>query len=135
MIWAMVNNNCIEEIRESDEYPWDSHRFQIAVDITEMTPAPKVGWLWDRGTIFENIPDVSPRQIRQAMILIGQDPDNVLTMLDQLPDPIFKKLAKYEWEYSLTVQRRNPLVVQLGAAMGWTSDSLDALWKLAWSLK
>lgn len=78
----------------------------------------------------EPIPDVTPRQIRQAMVLSGITMDQIDTALDALPEPT-KSLAKIEWEYSTLFIRSNPLVAQVGVMLGWTSEQLDNLWKFA----
>jgi hypothetical protein len=81
----------------------------------------------------EPIPDVTPRQIRQALILSGislQDIDNALATL---PEPT-KSLAMTEWEYSIAFQRNRPLVASVGQMLGWTSEQLDDLWLMAATL-
>lgn len=79
------------------------------------------------------IPDVTPRQMRQALILSGVSIETIETALDSLPEPT-KSLAKTEWEYSLAFQRSRPLVAQVGALLGWTSEQLDDLWLFAATL-
>lgn len=79
------------------------------------------------------VPDVTPRQIRQALILSGISLSQIDSALDSLPEPI-KSLAKAEWEYSNSFQRTRPLVSSVGQMLGWTNAQVDALWKLAGSL-
>lgn len=79
------------------------------------------------------ISDVTPRQIRQALILSGVSIQQIEDALDSLPEPT-KSLAKVEWEYSISFQRSHPLVNQVGSMLGWSSQQLDDLWKLAASL-
>lgn len=79
------------------------------------------------------IPDITPRQARQALILSGILIEDIDAALDSLPEPT-KSMAKTEWEYSLAFQRSRPLVAQVGQMLGWSSDQLDELWKLAASL-
>lgn len=76
------------------------------------------------------LPDVTPRQIRQALILSGISLDSIETTLDNLPEPT-RSMAKIEWEYSTAFQRNRPLVIQVGTLLGWTSEQLDDLWTLA----
>lgn len=77
--------------------------------------------------------DVSPRQIRQALVLSGVAMADIEAALASLPEPT-KTLAQIEWEYSVVFQRNRPLVSQVAAALGWTSAQLDALWELAATL-
>lgn len=79
------------------------------------------------------IPDVTPRQIRQALIMNGVSLATIDSALNSLPEPV-KSMANVEWEYSIAFQRNRPLVNSVGIMLGWTSDQLDALWKLAGTL-
>jgi len=79
------------------------------------------------------IPDVTPRQIRQALLLSGVSLSDIDAALNSLPEPT-KSFAKVEWEYSIAFQRSRPLVAEVGSILGWTSGQLDDLWKLAHSL-
>lgn len=89
--------------------------------------------LYSQAPIAVEIPDVTPRQIRQALILSGIALADIETALDSLPEPS-QSLARVEWEYSVAFQRSRPLVVQMGAMLGFTSEQLDALWALAKTL-
>lgn len=76
------------------------------------------------------IVDVTPRQIRQALILHGVSLTDIENALALLPEPT-RSLAQIEWEYSVMFLRRNPLVEQVGQMLGWTSEQLDDLWIFA----
>jgi len=76
------------------------------------------------------IDDVTPRQIRQAWVLMGRQLSEIDNAIAALPEPT-KTLAAIEWEFSTLVQRSNPLVAMLGASQGFSSDQLDSLWKFA----
>jgi len=79
------------------------------------------------------IPDVTPRQIRQALILSGVSTATIDNALDTLSEPT-RSLAKTEWEFSIAFKRKRPLVISVGQMLGWTSEQLDALWKFAGTL-
>lgn len=79
------------------------------------------------------IPDVTPRQIRQAWVLMGKQLSEIDDAINALPEP-YETMAKIEWEYSISVKRKNPLVEMLGQSQGYSADDLDALWVLAASL-
>jgi hypothetical protein len=81
----------------------------------------------------EVIKDVTPRQIRQALILSGVTMASIDSALSSLPEPT-QSLAKAEWEYSISFQRNRQLVTQMGSMLGWSSAQLDALWKFAGTL-
>ena len=78
-------------------------------------------------------PDVTPRQMRQALVLSGISIEQIEIALSSLPEPT-KSLAMIEWEYSLAFQRNRPLVRQVGLLLGWTDQQLDELWRFASSL-
>jgi type IV secretory pathway VirB6-like protein len=96
---------------------------QVTKKLTEYAQAPAA----------EIIHDVTPRQIRQALILSGVSMASIESALDTLSEPT-KSLAKAEWEYSISFQRNRPLVAQVGQLLGWSNAQLDALWKFAASL-
>ncbi len=79
------------------------------------------------------IPSVTPRQIRQAMILSGIAVATIESAINSMPEP-YSSLARAEWEYSVSFERNRPLVVQMSAMLGLSSAQVDALWKLAATL-
>ena len=79
------------------------------------------------------IPDVTPRQIRLALIQSGVVLSSIDATIAAMPQPS-QSLAQITWEYSTAFERSNPLVAEIGAMMGWTSAQLDALWHLAGTL-
>lgn len=79
------------------------------------------------------LPDVTPRQMRQALVLSGISMSMIEDALASLPEPT-KSMAQIEWEYSLAFQRNRPLVAQVGQMLGWTSEQLDELWRFASTL-
>lgn len=89
--------------------------------------------IYARPPAAQPIPDVTPRQIRQALVLSGVSLASIDAAIDTLPEPT-KSLVRIEWEYSVAFIRTNPLVAQVGAIIGWTSDQLDALWRFAKTL-
>lgn len=135
MIFAFVNNNRIEKIESVDQEIADlqAGQFQQIIAIDGFSPMPKLGWLFEGGKLVSNLPDVTPRQIRQALILSGVSIDMIEAALNSLPEPT-KSLARTEWEYSIAFKRNRGFVNQVGAMLGWTSDQLDSLWDFAGKL-
>lgn len=76
------------------------------------------------------IPDVTPRQMRQALIMSGISLSQIEAAIDSFPEPT-KSLARVEWEYSMSFQRNRPLVHQVQQILGWTDEQVDELWKVA----
>lgn len=79
------------------------------------------------------IPDVTPRQIRQALLLSGISLAQIDTAINSLNEPV-RSLARVEWEYSNMFQRNRPLVGQVAIMLGWTTQQLDTLWLYASTL-
>lgn len=86
------------------------------------------------GTTFQNvIPDVTPRQMRQALSLMGITEQQISDAIDSFPEPQ-KTLARIEWEYSTLFQRHRQLVIEVQRILEWTDEQVDQLWVLAGSL-
>lgn len=79
------------------------------------------------------IPDVTPRQIRQALFIRGITEQMIDEALMTLSEPD-KTLATIEWKHSTSFQRNHPLVSTVGIILGWTEEQLNDLWILAGTL-
>ena len=74
----------------------------------------------------EAIPtEVTMRQARLALLAAGKLA-GVEAAIASMPEPQ-KTAASIEWEYSNALQRSNPFVAQLGAALGIDDAGIDAL--------
>lgn len=69
--------------------------------------------------------EVTMRQARLALLAAGKLAD-VNTAIDAMPEPD-RTAARIEWEYSGSVRRHQPFVLQLAPAIGLDSAGLDAL--------
>lgn len=79
------------------------------------------------------IPDVTPRQIRSALILNGITEQQVLDAFNVLEEPN-KSLAVIGWNHSLSYVRAEPIVDLIGAELEVSSEWIDNLWFLAATL-
>lgn len=77
--------------------------------------------------------DITPRQIRQALILSGVSMEMIDEKIDLFPEPK-RSLVKVEWDFSIAVKRSNPLVNEMALAFGWSSQQVDGLWLMAQKL-
>lgn len=75
---------------------------------------------------------VTMRQARLALLGAGKL-SQVQPAIDALPSPQ-KEQAQIEWEYSQSVQRHRGLVSTIGASLGLTDASIDALFITAATL-
>lgn len=77
--------------------------------------------------------DLTPRQMRQVLVLNNISLDSIDVILNSLPEPQ-KSLAKIEWEYSVAVRKDNPLISQLASALGLSAEQVHTMWKMAETL-
>jgi hypothetical protein len=118
-----------------DNYPWIvsdtfiENGIEISAnDLTALQASFNAGAL-----IKEELYDVTPRQMRQALILSGLTLSIIDAAIASLPEPN-KSLAQVEWEYSVMFKRSNPLVNMIGYVVGKTPTEVDDLWRLASTL-
>lgn len=81
----------------------------------------------------QKIPDITPKQLRQAIVLSGIPLSTIEAIVDSLDEPM-RSLTKIQWEYSILFERDNDLVNKLGHTIGLDSKALDDLWILAGTL-
>ena len=129
MKYAHVLNNTINEIVESD--PFTLFVPGYAAQFIEVADEVQAGWKliegeWQAPEPVVYIPqEVTMRQARLALLENGLL-SNVQPAINSLPEPD-KTKAQIEWEYSNALQRSNPFVSVLGAALGLSSQDLDDL--------
>ena len=135
MNYYFISDNLVAKIEshEDESTITDGHLYQFVFDENYFSRLPNVGWVFDGAECYPNIPDVTPRQIRQALILSGISMSMIDTALGGLPEPT-RSLAIAEWEYSNSFSRRRDLVESVGQMLGWNADQLDSLWLLAGSI-
>ena len=82
--------------------------------------------VYDPGQEPESVPtEVTMRQARLALLGAGKLAQ-VEAAIASMPEP-HKTAASIEWEYSNALQRSNPFVSQLGAALGLDDAAIDAM--------
>ncbi len=91
----------------------DAKIAELEATIVELTPPPKPE-------------SVTPAQIRIWLLSNGIDLETVAGMIQAIPDETTRKIAQVRWEYGLVVLREDPLVQQMGAALGLTVQQMDA---------
>lgn len=135
MAYVFINDNKVVEKLDCDEEYVETvrHLYQQVINTAGLPRDPKVGWLFDNVNLKPDIKPVTPRQIRQAWILMGKSLSEIDNAINTLPEPS-RSLARVEWEYSTTVFRSNKLVSMLGQMQGYSEDALDGLWILAGSI-
>lgn len=83
--------------------------------------------------VVNRIPDVTPRQIRMALLYAGVTEAMVDAAINTLSSPT-KEAAMIAWKYSTAFQRNNALIPLVAQMLNYNSDQLDALWLQAGTL-
>lgn len=126
----------VQECEESDRASLEALGFSVVTD-AEYTNYLSVYQsafnTWNDNYEMYRLKDVTPRQIRQALVLNGVSMEQIQTALESLSEPT-RTLALIEWEYSISFQRTRPLVISVGQMLGWTPAQLNALWSYAAAL-
>lgn len=132
MNYAFINDNKVTKIEEHEDYSLisDAHLYQQVIGFDQFVREPKLGWIYDGQICYPELPDITPRQCRQGLILSGVSLDSIQAALSSLPEPT-RSLALTEWEYSISFKRRRPLVLSVALMLGWSEDDLDNLWIFA----
>lgn len=132
-LYAVVDNNIVTNIIICDADFAASLPNDLVLDVENLVLRPSIGSTYD-GVSFSSAPiiisEVTPRQIRLALLMSGVSISQIETALDGLPEPT-KTVAKIEWEYSISFVRTNVLVDVVGQLLGWNDTQLDDLWILA----
>lgn len=80
---------------------------------------------------MENAPapvpfEITARQVRMQLIVMGVDLQMIENALEQLPEPQ-QSLAKVNWEYAGTFERNNGMMTEMAAQLGFTDEQLDQI--------
>jgi len=73
------------------------------------------------------IADISPRQIRLALLSLGLTELTIDSAIGNLESPI-KEQAMIAWKYSTTFQRNVPIISAIGDLLNLSESQLDDLW-------
>lgn len=112
-------------------------------------PAPaevNPGWAYD-GTTFTDVEALTPAEalqaqrealvvtMRQARLALNASGHlaSIPALMDAMAEPD-KSNFQIEWEYSTTVERLDPWVINMGTALGLSDTQIDDLFMLAITL-
>ena len=131
MKFAFINDNEIKKIEDTEEELAlaQGHLYQQVISIEGMIPEPQVGWEWVNGTVRKYYAEITPRQMRQALVISGIDLTMIDAALNSLPEPT-KSLAIISWDFAIGFNRYDPLVSSVAMLLGWGEAEIDALWDL-----
>ena len=79
------------------------------------------------------IEDISPRQIRMALLNLGLAENAIDGAISNLSSPQ-KEQAQIAWKYSTSFKRDAEAVAIIGALLSLSSEQLDQIWKIGSNL-
>lgn len=122
---------CESLVRVEGGTPWPTSA--TVIDVGELGESV-IGRSYVEGQWVPPLPpaEVTMRQARLALFGAGKLAA-VDAAIDAMTEPA-KTATRIWWEYSNALERGNPLVVQLGAALGLTPEQIDALFVTAHTL-
>lgn len=141
MKYAQIKNGVVTNIiilEDQSLLPYFSENFDQVINISSFVPEPEIGWTYNNGNFaqastVEVFPDLTPRQIRIALLLQGITDGIIQNSFATLPEPN-RSLAKITWEFALSFERYHPLVVEVAQQLGWTEEDLNNIWRQAVSI-
>lgn len=74
---------------------------------------------------------LSAVQIRMGLLTNGIKESDVDTVIAAMPEGEEKDAAKIKWEKSDEYHRDNPLIEQIGTALGLSEEQINTMWKAA----
>lgn len=74
---------------------------------------------------------VTPRQLRLALIDSNISLDNIISMINKIPDSQQKTKALTEWEYATKFERKHPLINTIGLQLKLSEEQIDELFRTA----
>lgn len=77
------------------------------------------------------LPPLTPRQFRDALIDHDIMPDDVTAAINQIADVKDRAKALNAWEYPTQFVRTEPLIEQIGAIFSLTPEDIDDMWQAA----
>ncbi len=118
----------------TDEYVGD----ELVADVPEGFDFERIGEyrILDGNLVIPPAPIPVSVTMRQARLALLDDGllDSVATALAAIPDPVQRKVAQIEWEFSPTVSRGARWWADLSVALGMGEAELDAFFAKAATL-
>lgn len=111
-------------VERSEELDLNLKKYFVRYTIRNLTPEE----IEDRKPKFN---DCTPRQFRLGLLDYGIDPDNITSMIQQIPDDEERKRVLITWEYAVLVEKNNPLIQQFAQVLGVSPSGVDEIFRLA----
>jgi hypothetical protein len=113
-------------------------RPSVGMVVKEGAPAQE-GDVWRQTWVEEPEPPPAPKPIpakvtmRQARLILLQAGllDQVEGAIAAIENPVERRAAEITWEYSIEVERTNPLVTRLSTVFGLTDEQVNDMFRQA----
>jgi len=106
--------------------------------LTLLPARPSDAHQWDGSAWVlppQSVPaSVTARQIRLWLVTHGVSLDAVAAAMQAIPDAATRATVQIEWEYAPYIERGHPMLLPLAAALGMTSEQVDAAFREAAAL-
>ena len=81
--------------------------------------------------LAQPIPEITPLQFRLVLLSQGITEAQIDSLLDAIVDPSEKAVALLTWNKASIFKRDHPMIVSMGATMGFTELQMDELFRTA----
>lgn len=136
MKFAFVNDNLVKKVQDVDSEDLafaQLPHYQQVINIEELTPQPCPGWAWDGHVLYKPRVDLTPRQLRLALLSSGVNLTDISDAIDAMPEPT-KSYASISWDYATIFERRDPLISAVAGILELSEAEIDQIWDLGSSL-
>lgn len=83
---------------------------------------------WTSSVTTAGFPVLTRKQLRNGLLSIGVTSADVEAQIATIADPLEREAALIDWQDTNDYERDNPLINQIGAALGLPPEQIDALW-------
>lgn len=106
------------------------NRIVATADFVEAVHPGRYEWIEDvvPPVTAPTYPTLSRKQLRNGLLSIGVTSAEVEAQIGTIADPLEREAALIDWQDTQAYERTNPLVNQIGVAMGLPEEQIDALW-------
>ena len=125
---------------QTTTYPSDRLLADHPVGTIEVPVRPSPDYVWENDEwvyqapipptdeeLRERKPPLTARQLRLGLLNTGTTEAQVEAHIASIEDDFDRQAADIEWRSATTFDRLHPLVVSLGAALGYSPEWIDSL--------
>lgn len=117
--WQAAGNPKAEGLALLPSRPSEAHQWDGSAWVLPPEPVPE---------------SVTARQIRLWLVTHGVSLEAVAAAVQAIPDAAQRATVAVEWEYAPYIERGHPMLMPLAAALGMTSEQVDAAFREAATL-